>query len=1078
MTHTAPVSLSVYRGQSLRGIGEGPGRPVTQGEQYLGASPELARDAELLDAIRLWMSLDSDPADHTKLHDHLEAWSFCTAGRWQLVARLASAGTFLDGRAAYFSHGRLWPLDAGAGFDPGLHLGRSEAFETPWRDDSTGQRVPEPDQPLFQKERIEAEPDVAALFLAHLLQSCSRQRPLAVLAPLSEFAAGASLPSLVAFARGALPADLRKECRVRIYTRTPELFLRSPGAALIAMPEDLQERVQSVRRDARLIDRQGRVLAGEPLDPVAQAYAEAVLERALRIPAGLTRFGERFRDRRSRTPGLPDQRDVRGIQVTYNLAVALAGSAEDRGDLVRSYLPRVAQKLGLEVDWRQLITSEEWQAFPLEPLLGLLFMDTQELPPGVRELQKAVEQSGALVRAVEQGVLDPARVRTFLQSAPASRLASVAQELLRVRGLFGGSWGDSPALLLEGLRRLPRVPPELAPLLLQAGRELDPAAGLPLYLRLADLLARIEEEAGPQGGNELRARLWRALPQITDPEARDLLVEAALSPQWRCLQPQSLALAGQLREPWLETMAPRLVEHQDLLQALDVAALLRLAARLETQGDLERVFDSVDIHLTRDLQSVTDSLTWAGWWTAWRKMSRLLVGEPGWRRPAAEAWLTSRSWTREEAREATQEDWSWVMQELSAGPLDAGRPLPWSGGGGPRRLWPWIPPFEEEQLADLARKAPDLGSLAELAEALLSDPARPDFGEPVHRYILRHSIFARHFLQEDALGWLVDKEWRGELPALNLATSLQLWRQAARLRPDQASQARLASVLHCLKADEQAEAAIEAASEPSLWASPRFLGGLAAWMNKRGSVAKIDRGLAEKIDQRIQGEPDRRPKGERKLIQELLKLRLKKAAALLDSGPPGEIEQESLIEAVIEALATGSRNDECWPELAAAIESGSASRHPLTSIAERIREEEGERRALLVRRGWRNFEEAARAHPWLMTFRSEQTDLPVFDLAASLSAPGGLGNAALSVLFSAEQSQRGRIEWWEALLHGLLTWRRHPSLVCPEDRPDVALALVVRLLDDLQEEERQVFWGVFERGAGQFSESNHLVGAQ
>ncbi len=227
ITRMPPASISAYRGLSSKGIGQGPGRPVTRGEQYLDVSPLLAGDSDLLDAIELWMTLGSDPEDHQKLNDRLEAWSFFVYRNWQLVVRLVSAGTF-GPRRAYFSHGRLWPLDAGPGFDPGLHIGRSEVFESPWRDDDPGQRVPEPEPALTRVEQIKAEPDAAALFLAHLFQSCLRRRPLIVLAPLSDFEVGAGLHSLLSFARGALPAELRQECRVRIYTRRPEALPARP----------------------------------------------------------------------------------------------------------------------------------------------------------------------------------------------------------------------------------------------------------------------------------------------------------------------------------------------------------------------------------------------------------------------------------------------------------------------------------------------------------------------------------------------------------------------------------------------------------------------------------------------------------------------------------------------------------------------------------------------------------------------------------------------------------------------------------------------------------------------------------
>jgi hypothetical protein len=999
---TAPASLSVYRGQSRRGrIGEGPGRPVTQGEQYLDASRPIDQNADLLDAIRPWMSLDSDPSDHQKLGDRLESWSFFSWGDWQLVARLVSAGTY-DRRAAYFAHGRLWPLASGPGFDPGLHIGRSEAFEAPWRDDNPGQRVREPAPALSGVDQIKAEPDVAALFLAHLLQSCVRRRPLVVLAPLSDFAVGAPLHSLLSFARGALPASLRKECRVRIYTRTPELFLRTPGAALIATPDDMQEQVRSVRRDAFIIDRQGRLLSGEPLEPVARDYGKAVVERATNIPAGLTLFGERFRY----TGRLPGERDVRAIQITYNLAVALAGPPEDLGDLVQSYLPRIAHKLGPEVDWQQLVTVEEWRAFPLEPVLALLLMDSRELSPGMRELQKAAERAGALSRAVERGVLDPSRIQTLLQEAPSSRLAAVAQELLQVSRLVEDKerWGSVLELLLKMLHRLP-IPPELASLLVQ-----------------------------------------------------------------------SLVSSGELRHPWLETMASQLIEYQDLLQALGVNSLLKLAGRLEMWGEMERIFDFVDIHMSRDLQPTTDTLIRTGWWTAWRDRSRLMAGNTEENRRAAEAWLISRSWTEERAREATWEDWNRVMEDLPPGPSETGWRALWSGEEGPRRLWPWIPPFEEDQLASLAERSPDLVSLAELAEAVSKDSSPPDFEEPVYRFILQHSRFGVYFGQADALGWLLDGS-RAGLPPLGLADSLWLW-QMAGSRMELAFQARLDSVRHCLEKDQQAEEAIRAADNPKLWNVTRFVEALAVWMSRRGSVEEIGLVLAEKIDRQIEAEPERRPKTvKRQLVRDLMRHDLKKAASLLDPDLPGEVEEENLMESVVNALATGVHNDPCWRVLAEKIESGTKGRHPLLAVAERVRSEKGERRAALVRTGWRTFEAAARARPWLVHQRPEQGDLPVFDLAASLSEPGGLGNAALRVIFSADPSQRGKVEWWEALLGRLLGWRRCSPLDCPEDRRDVALALVVRLLDDLELAERQVFWSALARRAGKL-EWDLLVGAQ
>ncbi len=529
-----------------------------------------------------------------------------------------------------------------------------------------------------------------------------------------------------------------------------------------------------------------------------------------------------------------------------------------------------------------------------------------------------------------------------------------------------------------------------------------------------------------------------------------------------------------LRHPWLEAVAPQWIEHQSLLQALGVAALLKLASRLETRLSLERVFDFVDIHMARDPRSTADALVRTGWWTAWRKMSRLMAGESEEKRWAAEAWLTSRSWT---GKEATREDWNQVMADLPTSHYEAGRAAPWSCGGEAHRLGPWIPPFEEEQIVDLAERAPDLPSLAGFADALEKESSRPDLGQPIYRFVLRSSRFQHYFQHEDVLGWLLDNPRAGLLP-LSLVDSLQLWQRAGS-RVERALQARLASVRQCLDKDQQAKEAILGADEPNLWGTSGFAEALAFWMHGRGSGERIGWDIAEKIERQIAAEPLRRPKPvNHQLVRDLMGRKLEHCASLLDPDLPGEVAQENLIESVIDALTAGTHNHSCWQMLAAAIERGSTGRHLLSLVAERIRSATSERRAALVRTGWSTFEAASHWQTWLTHIRPDQTDLPVFDLAASLSEPGGLGTAALRVIFAANPSQRSKLEWWEALLGGLFGWRRFTPLDCPEDRSDVAIALVVRLLDDLEPQERQLFWNALERRAGNKSGWELLVGAQ
>ncbi len=119
------------------------------------------------------------------------------------------------------------------------------------------------------------------------------------------------------------------------------------------------------------------------------------LKRAVKIPEGLGLFSERF-SKRFEAPlpsrSLPDPESVRAIEPTYNLAVVLAGSLEDRKQLLLSYLPKVAQWLGPGEIWDRLITPEEWSAFPSDALQALVLLDTSSMPPGAQGFQGTVEE--------------------------------------------------------------------------------------------------------------------------------------------------------------------------------------------------------------------------------------------------------------------------------------------------------------------------------------------------------------------------------------------------------------------------------------------------------------------------------------------------------------------------------------------------------------------------------------------------------------------------------------------------------------------------------------------------------------
>lgn len=1122
MATAATRSLSVYRGQSRTGKGEGPGRTVLHGEQYLWVEPELYT-TELLDVIRPWMTLDSDAADHQRLNDQLEAWSLFPHGDYLFVVRLVSAGTY-DRRAAYFSHGRAWKSNVfPSGFDPGLEIGRSETFDEPWRDkDPDASFSPSPALPpvLVRPEQIKAEAETAAALLGHLFQALAGDYPLILAVPVKDFRSGDPLHALVCFARGGLPAHLRDRCRIRVYSRLPDLFLRQLGASFVVVPEDTAGDALTARSNATLLDRQGRKIAGRELDDGILDYAKAVVERATGIPDGLPFFSERF-SRRFGRQDLPEPEDIQALQITYNLAFALAGDGDRQAGFLRQYLPRAVQRFGPGLDWSRLIGSQEWNAFPQEALLDRLLGDSQDLSPAELEFLRAVEDAASqlglrvdarladwwdpgdsarlhrllellahdpplvsdaaaaertaqiplerlieagplygvlgaeaksgwlarrasesaalargarepktfevLSRAVSAGSFDPAWARLYIRSAAPEELVDAARRWLQDPD-FWQKWEDVPKRLLDGLRSLEPAPAGLSGFLIPAGMKLDPVANLEVYLRLADLVARIDRDQHDQGGekdNALVAKLWTALPRITDPRSREYLLGIAFDPDWLCLR-----------------SAP-------------TSALLKLAADLQRAESYDRLYETLDGRMRQEPEATTDDLVGTGWWYFWRRRSRLAAAEPEVAQRSAIAWLASDVWTGGMGVEATLEAWKQALADLPE--KLSGPEMARLRGVTDKRRWPWIPPFEEEQLDALITRAEDLGALAELAEALRSDESVIPAGMPAHEYILARSRFAQK-LAPGALGWLLEGRYGSQLPTLSLEHSAFLYQHASH-REARALDARVRSVANRL--EQSPGEALKAAGEPSLWSRGEFLTLVGGWMNRKGSFSQIGKDAAVWIDQHIEGEPASPvPSPSRKLVGELVAKRLNRAARLLQPEFQRVAQQEALADEEIEALLAGDYQAPCWRELAEKVDrmqkDGSASRepHPLSLLAERIRGARGltlEQRQRLAARGWDTFERVANGNPVLMkSLLKEFPGLPHFDLAASLLGPGALGKAFLTVgLAAANRGWREDVKWWRRLLTAMRDFKWHRDMASAEDRHEVAMARVSDTLDAL-----------------------------
>lgn len=1084
------MSLSIYRGQSRTGQGEGPGQTVLHGEQFLRVDPALYR-TELLEAIRPWMTLDSDPSDHQRLNDKLEAWSLFGAGDSLFVVRLVSAGVY-DRRAAYFAHGRAWrSADLSPGVDPGLHLGRSEVFDAPWRDDQLATPAIETSPFLVRPEQVAAEQKTAAIFLGHLLQALTSETPLIVAAPVADFTIGGALHALIGFCRGGLPATVRRDCRIRVYSRFPDLFLRHLGANLVVIPEDAATAALTARPNATLLDRQGRRLAGKELGAAAERYANAVVERAIGIPEGLSLFTERIAQR------APD--DPREVQIAYNLAFALAGPAERRGELLRRYLPRAADKLGPGLDWRRLIGPDEWQKFPAEAVMEQL-LTSSPATEGRREFLAALQDGAArLGLHVDERLAewwdagDDGKVRRLLElfdhkpslvsaaavtersrQVPIARLAQsglapvaidleaqcgrLAERNRESSDLAGAANDSSIFKALSRATSENRLSAAWAQEHVRAANDAALYGAAQVWLRNERFFAgawgevprllveRLRSlDAPPRDLAPLLCRAGEAVQPDADPETFLALSEALTridAEQGKALLRRLWTALSRITPPgreFLERAAFRREWRCLDIRSLELTALLQLAGLFESDTHDTGLFEELDRRMAADPEETTKALVREEWWFFWRRNSQLRDAEVLTR--SAFAWLSSPVWA--EGKEATLEAWKQVMRDLPrtlSGPEGASLR---SGMG--RRAWPSIPPFEEEQLKELIERVADLGALAEIAEGVA--------GEWTAEQVLAMSSL-RDILPEGALRWLVDAR-SGSPPPLGLEQSAWLHSRAGH-RAGRALQARVASVVRLLDAD--ATTALKAADRPDLWSNREFLTAIAEWMNGRGSVQAIGTGVAKRINDRVNGEADGVHAPSRELVRELMEKGCDRAARLLHPQYQGHLEMEKWSDVAIDALLRRSWQHDCWQRLASMLQVR-RDEHPLLALAGRIgtREFSIEDRRALARDGWRTFVAAgsrntALVTPLLATPHPEAELLPLLALSAQLLGPGALGSAVLQLVYSAgNPAWREDNRLWRSVLRALRAFRRHGAVASADDREDVALALVYECLEQRKE---------------------------
>lgn len=1102
---------SIYRGQARTGIGEGPGRPVAQGEQFLAADRPLDQDGELLAAVRPWMTLDWRPADEQALGPRLEAWSYFPYGDLRFVVRLVAAGVY-DRRAAYFAHGRAFSAGEIAGAaDPGAYLGLSAAFAEPWRDARPPAAPPLPPLEMVRPAQVLAEPAVAGALLAHLYQALASGYPVVMAVPVPDFEAGGPLHSLVSFARAALPLAVKSGCRIRVFTRLPELFLRSLRADLVVVPESEAANALAARRDATLLDRSGLRREGRDYSPEAGRYAEAVLQRVSRLPAGLLGFagaiGEHF-------PGdrLPGEQELARVPVIYNLLAARADPAA-LGEWIHSNLLRQVAERPTGLAWDRLLRPEDWHALSFDDLARILLAAAageeahailrlaegearrperheriaeerlrrywDELAPERRPAllarllgspeagrslvapetaarlsaalgAPALLASGAaahlLAAELEAGLLrarggDPAGLATLAtrDAATAGVLAAATAQgtlppdwllavlaetddaVLAVAGeilpaaLASLHWRPVLARLFDRLLAIPGLPRCLAPAFEEAllkTKVPDPLGECEDLFVLAELAVRC---GSPQAGSAID-RLWRLAEALAGTEERRRFLRRVADPGWRSLEPGRLLRGdGQaLAVPWLEGLAEDLLGSPEVRDRLPTTLLVRLA------GERSELAGWLDPRMRSEPRETSDALLRTRRWSRWRSGS---AAGPEVRREASLAWLSSTTWQEPSAPEAHLEDWKQVVEDL--GDLRGEDIAGLVSGDPPRPRWPWITPFQDEQLGDLCRLARhDLGALAELAEGL--DPGR-DLGYPIPGTIVAHVLAQAdpalgEGLPAEALGVLCGRPGRVALPL----------REAQRL---------LARTLH---RRDRAAAELRRSIAQSLAGQP-----LAA-LQAAETLSRDDPEIVEVV--RAWRAPSHLAAEARAILGRLL-------------PAPGRAGAGAAPDPIVQALLQGAAGHGCWKklddEMRSYVSAQGSGGHPVSRLATKLRAtldglpDRG--RATLTDRGWETFSAAARAHCSLLhqPFAPGQP-LPALEVAALLNPGSGIGRVALALAHLDTGRAHLRLpEWWDSLLSGLTSARWGPELRDAGDREEAALAVIYRQIPDLLAEERQ-----------------------
>lgn len=1069
-------AFSLYRGYSNKvGIGEQPGDIPGADEQYIAADAALWTDADLADRARPWMTLYDDQKISevsSELGEKIEAWSYFDYRRLRFVVRLVSGGEFGPGRRlAYFSHGQAWDMDTFRnGYDPGALLGRSEAFHPPWREGQPIQQVRSVEPAMVWKELVREESTTAVQLLANLYRACVVGPPVIMGVPWREFVASGRIHQLVSFARAALPLDLKRDCRIRIFTGRPEIYLRKLKAHLVVIPEDLAPTALTARPDAVLLNRDGKRKVGPEADT---RYAETVRELALQSPDFLLAFAGRVKLPSNTIPDAPQAFSV--VPISYNLAVA-SGDQAKMDSLLRHFLEG-AERRERPLSWEELIRPEEWGQFSNAILveLALSYCESRDSRALRQRIREETRQRGLSVddrvplwlkdlsagnspreivelldahlisprltalllghiggNQIGELLADPKMADLIAEATSSAEIPNEWQDVLTQETKFFqnvvslarkfSNWRPTAYRMIANLVTGQALPPEVASELVDIPPP-DPSTNLQTYLDLAEVLdhARLEEA---------RTRIKALGVALTDRNSRRQLLEFAKNARWRALQNYFVP-----PETWEPDVGDVVLNSPEWLHKINTGQVVRLVKLKEALPESVRLL--LDERMQLDPEGTTKSLTQANGWLMWRLSTTL-----------REPWGYSKTWLLNQPSNLALEEWKQVILDLSRRGFSSAD-LKGLRARFPSRIppWPLIKPFGKEQVQDMTTLCSDLEMLADLAEALA--PL-----SPLYEDTLRNSRFGRQ-LPEQVLRCLRQPALILYSTQLTLDQAQFLSEHAGGLRTEALKLLTRVVIKSLVERTDEAE---KAADRANLWHLPDFWREVEKWLCEEVRRRSLDQKVLAMLDRHLaygQARSVGKSDDLRKLARECHTKGFIHLADFLWPGLRELFRSEALYESLVHALCKGDARHDCWKDLirrTTEFRDADEKAHPLIRLAEQIRRLGPEQQHFLDRNGWNTFEKVCgfASEPPTPLFRPQGGRLPILPFAAVMRDDTTIGSVAAGILCLRGVNlwfpDRG---WWDALFGGIVRCRRRSGRLEARDRSEAAFVVLFSAMRSL-----------------------------